>query len=253
MSAAYSMEMALSPLPDVGEVVRQLSRDDEQRVDADVVAIARVARRKFLRGNSDASKAIFVERPCGCFSRPALLDLDEGNDAAATRDQVDFAARDTGTASENSPAFEPKPPSGDCLGPAASGFGLLSVQIRPSASFFHGAGIYLLAWHPEPLGNLGGRSGRREAGQRFVERSVDIGGRWAAGPWRRPDHNYDFPLGSRIGIAIGQLDQGSAHAFLVKLGEFPGDGNFAVAQRSRQGAQRITQARPAFVEDQRCP
>lgn len=99
------MEMTLSPLPDIGEVTRQLSRHDEKRVDANVLALPGIARSELLSGNGHAPKAIFIQRPGSSVSRAALLDLDEGNDPAAAGDKINFTARDTDAPGKDPPAL----------------------------------------------------------------------------------------------------------------------------------------------------
>lgn len=127
--------MRLSPVPDVDEVAGQAAGNEEQRVDAYIVAVLGKARRQPLGGNCDAAQAIFVECP-GCrILGGALLDLDEGECAAAPGDEVDFAARNAGTAGEDSPAVQAQPPGGERLRPAPARFGDLPVQsLAPSSS-----------------------------------------------------------------------------------------------------------------------
>jgi hypothetical protein len=107
-------------MPDIGEMAGQSARNEEDGIDADVVAIASVAGCQALGGDDDAAKPIFVERQSGAFLRGARLDFDEGEDAAPARDQVDFAARDPGALGEDAPAMQPKPPGGDGLRLAAA-------------------------------------------------------------------------------------------------------------------------------------
>ena len=83
------------------------SRDDEDCVDADVVAGALKTRRQTLRRHHDAAQAMLVERQCGAIVGGALLDLDEGDGAAAPGDQVDLAAWNAGALRENAPALKP--------------------------------------------------------------------------------------------------------------------------------------------------
>jgi hypothetical protein len=53
-------------------VPRQLSRDDEQRVDANIVSLAHVPWRQPLGSDGDAPKPIAVERDGSRFLRAAL-------------------------------------------------------------------------------------------------------------------------------------------------------------------------------------
>jgi hypothetical protein len=64
----------------------------------------------------------------------ALLDLDEGQNAPATCDQIDFAARDTDPLREDAPAPKAQPPGGDRLRLSAARFGELAVQSLPPSS-----------------------------------------------------------------------------------------------------------------------
>lgn len=112
---------------------RQAARDDEQSVDADIVALAGVAGGQPLRGYGDAAQTIFIQRPGGSYRGAALLDLDERQNLAATGDQVDLATRHAGTPGEDSPALQAQPPGGDGLRLAAARLGQLPVQ-SPSPS-----------------------------------------------------------------------------------------------------------------------
>lgn len=114
-------------MPDVGEVAGQAARHNEHGVDPDLVPVACIARREALCGDCDPAQAIFVERPCGRLRGAALFDFDEGEHPAAAGDEVDFAARHTGSTSENPPAVQPQPPGGNRLRLAPARFGLLSA------------------------------------------------------------------------------------------------------------------------------
>ena len=97
----------MSPQPDVDEMLRQSAGDDEDRIDADVVAGAGVARLELAGGDRDPAQAMFVER-VGCgVGGGALLDLDERQHLAAPRNQVDFAAAHFHPLGEDPPAVEP--------------------------------------------------------------------------------------------------------------------------------------------------
>src|SRR5215207_1469395 len=112
----------------------QASRHDEQSIDANVVAMAGVARREPLRGDRDPAQPIFVQRPGGRIFRVALLDLDKCDDAAAPRNQVDLASVNPQSLAENPPAAQPQPPGGDPLRPPSPRFRLLPVQLPPPSS-----------------------------------------------------------------------------------------------------------------------
>ena len=85
------IEARVSPLPDVGEVRRPAARQNEQSVDAQLVALAHVARRKLLGGGGDAAQPPLVERECRSAVIGARLDLDERQRASAPGHDVDFA------------------------------------------------------------------------------------------------------------------------------------------------------------------
>jgi len=123
----------LSPVPNIGEVAGKAARDDEQRVDADFIAAAGIARRQPL-GSRDPAQTVLVERPGGRFFGAALLDLDKSQRAAAPGDQVDFTAGHACPASQNAPAMEAQPPGADRLRLAATRFGKLAVQLPPPNS-----------------------------------------------------------------------------------------------------------------------
>ena len=118
----------MSPLPDVGEVTWQTAGDDVDRVDAQFVALAHVARRKPLSGSDHAPDPPFVERHCGSVGGRARLDLDEGKRAAAAGDKIDLSARDARAAGENAPAVEAEPPCGDGFRAPAALLGCVAVQ-----------------------------------------------------------------------------------------------------------------------------
>jgi hypothetical protein len=115
-------------------VPRQAARDDEQRIDSDVVAIADVARRKAFGGDRDPAQAILVKCPRCRVLSAALLNLDEGQRPAAAGNQIDLAARNPGAAGENSPALETQPPGGERFRPPTTRFGLAAVQLLPASS-----------------------------------------------------------------------------------------------------------------------
>jgi hypothetical protein len=114
-------------LPDVDEMAGEAARDDEHRVDPDVVAGPGVAVGERLGRGGDPAKAILVERELRVGRRRARLDLDEGDGAAAAGDEIDLADRSPDAAAEDGPALEAKPPGGIALGPAAAAFGPLAV------------------------------------------------------------------------------------------------------------------------------
>jgi len=118
----------LSPQPDVGQMVGKATWDDEHRVDAHLVAVAKEARCQPLGGDRDAAQPIFVEGQArGVTARP-LLDLDESDRPAAASDQVDLSAGNPRPPLQDSPSVQPQPPCGDGLGPPAAPLGKLAAQ-----------------------------------------------------------------------------------------------------------------------------
>ncbi len=116
-------------------MLRQAARDDEDRVDADVVAGAGIARFELAGGNRDPAQAMLVERLGGGVSGGALLNLDEGQYLAAPRHKIDFTAAHFYAGGEDPPAVKPEPPRRDRLGTAAALLGVTAVQSDdPSAS-----------------------------------------------------------------------------------------------------------------------
>ena len=115
-------------------MARPAAGNDEQRVDADVVAWAGEARRELLSGGRDPAQAVAVECEVGGFTAAALLDLDEGDDASAASDEIDLAAVDPRAAGEDPPAVEAKPPGGERFGAAAATLGECAVQAPPPSS-----------------------------------------------------------------------------------------------------------------------
>ena len=99
--------------------MRPTARDDEQGVDADVVAGPLVTHRQALGGDGDAAQPVLIEREARRGRVAARLDLDEGHDPPAPRDDVDLAAEDPRATGEDAPAVEAEPPSGDGLRPPA--------------------------------------------------------------------------------------------------------------------------------------
>ena len=114
---------------------RKAAGDNEDRVDADVVAWAGIARsERFCRGG-DAAQTMAIERHPGGIGGGALFDLDERQHVSTARDQVDFPAAQLDPPPENPPALESEPPSGEGLGTSAAPFGFLPAQVAdPRAS-----------------------------------------------------------------------------------------------------------------------
>ena len=111
----------------------QAARHEEDGVDADVVSGAHEARRQPFGSDGDAAQAIVIKRHGGAFIGRARLDLNEGENAAAAGDQVDFAAGHPRAFSENAPAMQSQPPGGQPLGLATALFGKLAAVQRLSS------------------------------------------------------------------------------------------------------------------------
>jgi len=116
-------------------VARQSARHDEQGIDADVVAVASIARRQPLGCDCDTPQPVFVERPGRGIDRAPLLDLDKRQCPAATGNQVDLATRDPRAFGKNVPAMQAQPPGGDSFRLATTVLGKLAIQLdAPSSS-----------------------------------------------------------------------------------------------------------------------
>src|SRR5512132_811187 len=102
--------MALSPLPDVGQVRRPAKRHDEDRIDAHVVHAVHVPWHQPLGGDRDPAKAPFIERKTSRIGVCASLALDATERAPAIGDNVDVSPGDAGAASKDSPAVQTKVP-----------------------------------------------------------------------------------------------------------------------------------------------
>jgi hypothetical protein len=128
MSAAYSKPPALSPVPHIGQVTRQPPRDNEQRINSNLIPLAGISRREPFGGNGNTPQPIFVEAPIGSFSGVSLLDLDKGQDPPTPSDEVDFTARHSHALSEDFPPFQPQPPGRDRFGFSPTGFSKLAIH-----------------------------------------------------------------------------------------------------------------------------
>jgi hypothetical protein len=93
-------------VPYVGQVSGPSPRNDEQCIDADVIAVAHVARREPFRGDDHAPQPPFVERDCGGFLGRARLHFDECERAAAPSDNVDLAAPHPRSTGKDLPAVK---------------------------------------------------------------------------------------------------------------------------------------------------
>jgi hypothetical protein len=113
---------------------RQSSGHDEDRVDAQVVAGPEVARCEALGSDNHTAQSPCIERKRRSLFGRTCLDLDEGKGAAAARNDVDLAAGYAGSASEDAPAVEAQPPTGERLGTAAALFRRFSIHFERSSA-----------------------------------------------------------------------------------------------------------------------
>ena len=115
-------------------MTRQAAWDDENGVDAHVIAVAQEALGKAFSGDRDPAQAIGVEREsCRVFGRPRF-DFDERQRVAATGNDIDFAAGDARAPGEDPPAVQTKPPGGEGLGAAATLFGGMATHLAERSS-----------------------------------------------------------------------------------------------------------------------
>lgn len=109
-------------------MLRQFAGHEEQNVDSNVIVVPREAWREPLGGCCDTAQAALIKGHRGSRLAGALFDLDEGDDPAATGDQVDFTAGHACPPSENAPAVKPQPPGGQRLGATPARFGRVTRQ-----------------------------------------------------------------------------------------------------------------------------
>ena len=114
-------------------MTRPSARHEEDGVDAQVVAGAHETRRQAFRGDGYSPQAVLIERHGRALFAGTRLDLDEGEDAATTSDQIHFAARHPRTLGENAPAVQAQPPGGQPFGLAAALLGKLAAVQRLSS------------------------------------------------------------------------------------------------------------------------
>jgi hypothetical protein len=121
-------------MPNVLDVARQPSGNDENGVDPGVVAVPHVARRQPFGGNSNAAQAVGVEGKFSCLGRGTRLDLDEGHDPAPARDKVDFAAWNPRPLREDPPAVKPQPQGRQTLRTSSAALSLLPLHCCDNSS-----------------------------------------------------------------------------------------------------------------------
>ena len=84
-------------------MARPSAGNDEQSVDANVVAEPGVARRQLLHSRRDTAQAVMVQGKAGGVCGRALRDLAESDYPPAPGDQIDFAAANARPARQDSP------------------------------------------------------------------------------------------------------------------------------------------------------
>src|SRR3546814_8955655 len=93
-------------------MARQTPRRKEHHVDSDRIVRTREARGEYFRRRRDPAQAPGVDGEIQIFDAVAPFDLDEGEGAAAPRDQVDLARRYPQPLAQYPPAVEAQPPGG---------------------------------------------------------------------------------------------------------------------------------------------
>jgi hypothetical protein len=112
----------------------QLAGQQEDGIDADVVARPGEARGQPLGGDGDSPQPVGIERHGGAIFAGPRLDFDEGDNAPAAGDQVDLAAGDARPLGEDAPAVQPKPPGRQPFGLTPAPLGKLAPAQRLSSS-----------------------------------------------------------------------------------------------------------------------
>ena len=129
--------------------------NDEQGVDAKVVAVPEVARRKPFGGDGDPAQPIIVQREGGGNVVGPRLHLDEGESVTPPSDDIDFAARNARAAREDRSSRGSADTSRRSFGASAP---LLRAGAGGSFAAFEGAGIGALARDAQMLRDLGRRA-----------------------------------------------------------------------------------------------
>src|SRR4051794_34834517 len=109
----------MSPDPGILDMARAGARREEDDVDADIVAWLRIFRHEIFRGPGDAGQAVFVYGVVEFGGGGAGFYFDEGDQIAASCDNIDLADRGADAAIEDAPALEAEPPAGEALASAA--------------------------------------------------------------------------------------------------------------------------------------
>src|SRR3569623_777480 len=116
-----------SPDPRILDMAGARARRQQDHVAAYVVARPGIARHEDLGRRGAPRQAALVDREVELGGAGASLALDECNEVALARDEIDFAGWRAHAAVEDSPAFEAQPPPGSPLAAPARSFGGLAV------------------------------------------------------------------------------------------------------------------------------
>ena len=95
----------------------------QQHVDADIFAVAGIARGERLGGSRHAFQAALVDRQIAFCRSGAPFDLDERDRPPAPRDQIDLADRHPQPLADDPPAMKPQPPRGEELATVSAPLG----------------------------------------------------------------------------------------------------------------------------------
>ena len=109
-------------------MARQAPWRKEHHVDAYVIARPRKARPQYFSGGSDAAKAILVDSKIEIGGAVAPFYLYKSDDAAAPRDQIDFARGHAKPLAQNTPTVEAQPPRRAPFGLAPARLGRRALQ-----------------------------------------------------------------------------------------------------------------------------
>lgn len=119
-------------MPDVWHVAGESAWNDEDCVDANIVAGFLVARCEALGRDDDTAEPPRIERHCRCRFAGSRLHFDESERTASSSDDVDLAARYSGAPCKDAPAAQAQPSAGERLGTAAALLGGFAVHFERS-------------------------------------------------------------------------------------------------------------------------
>src|SRR5690349_11437352 len=110
-------------------MLRPTARNDEDGVNAQVVARAHITRREPLGGGHDAPQPPLVEREARGRVGGTRLHFDEGERSAAPCNHIDLAAAHASTPREDAPAVKTEVPARQGLCAAAALLSGLAVHL----------------------------------------------------------------------------------------------------------------------------